>query len=208
MAVEKKKKVAVDTTELDSINAMLVKLQEANAKMTAELTMLKSAIPDTANIVETVEGQLAPKIIEGINANAKAIAGQLPSLIQQQTEATFKANIEAIRQGVAKEVAKAREVPLAEESSQRGPAAETPSRPGVVDTVMLIVNGVLGAAQANPEGVKAIAAIFKPPMPPEAILLEKMGQTLKLSDTMLKMQKAVASGEDVNKVIAEYTKKA
>ncbi len=91
--------------EQDEMKQMLAEMKASNEKLSAELAAVKASIPNTANIIETVEGQLAPKIIESI----KAVAEQIPGIVQQQTETTLKANIDQIKEGVASAIAKAGE---------------------------------------------------------------------------------------------------
>ena len=142
---------------IQEILAELKEAREASAKLSAELAAMKADIPNAANLIETVEGQLAPKIIEGITNGLKGIVVQIPAIVQQQTEAAMKANVEGIKKGVADEILK-----------QQGGAAEpapeeAPTAPGGLTPDWFLVGK--GFASGILDGVDKLSPVLKILMP-------------------------------------------
>jgi Mg2+ and Co2+ transporter CorA len=210
MAEEKKLTLVLLASMLKETNERLDVLTQVVTKQHQE----ESSAVDENSIVEKVQAQLARSFlpaVEKLETNLKTVVEAVTQVqqnaqnedarIQTKIESVFQRNLSGIQASIAQQVGELKTV-----MPTPGAPPEPVSRyGGTVSLFTNIITGLLAAAQANPEGVKAIAAFIRPALPVEAVLMDKMAQSFKLADTITKMQRAIASGEDVNKVIQSYT---
>jgi hypothetical protein len=206
--------------DVQDTNARLNELSGGLEALAGEIANFRKEIPaampvDENAVVEKVQAQLARSLlpaIEQLQSNLHTVAAAVEQVqqgskidenrIQTQVEAIFQRNLSGIQASIAQQVGELRNTAAA---SGRPAVEQPPSRyGGTVSLFTNLVAGLLAAAQANPEGVKAIASLIRPSPPVEAVLMDKMAQSFKLADTITKMQRAIASGEDVSKVIQSY----